>query len=44
MNTHRIGIVWPEAVQAGHLTELELFVPPGLELDIEPVGFRARAG
>ncbi|MCY3783895.1 MAG: aspartate/glutamate racemase family protein [Chloroflexi bacterium] len=33
----RVGIVWPEAVQAGHLAELELFVPPGLELDIEPV-------
>ena len=37
MNTHRIGIVWPETLQARHLTELELFVPPGLELDIEPV-------
>ena len=37
MDAHRIGIVWPEAVQAGHLAELELFVPPGLELDIEPV-------
>ena len=37
MNTHRVGIVWPEAVQAGHLAELELFVPAGLELDIEPV-------
>ena len=33
----RIGIVWPEAVQAGHLTELREFVPAGLELDIEPV-------
>ncbi|MCY4114813.1 MAG: decarboxylase [Chloroflexi bacterium] len=37
MAHHRIGIVWPEAVQAGHLVELEQFVPPGLELDIEPV-------
>jgi len=37
MGACRIGIVWPEAVQAGHLAELELFVPPGLELDIEPV-------
>ena len=37
MNTHRIGIVWPETLQARHLAELELFVPPGLELDIEPV-------
>ena len=37
MVPHRVGIVWPEAVQAGHLAELELFVPPGLELDIEPV-------
>ena len=37
MAIHRIGIVWPEAVQAEHLAELELFVPPGLELDIEPV-------
>ena len=36
MDPHRIGIVWPEAVQPGHLAELELFVPPGLELDIEP--------
>ena len=36
MDAHRIGIVWPEAVQPGHLAELELFVPPGLELDIEP--------
>ena len=36
MPPHRIGIVWPEAVQPGHLAELELFVPPGLELDIEP--------
>ena len=33
----RAGIVWPETLQARHLTELELFVPPGLELDIEPV-------
>ena len=32
----RTGIVWPETLQARHLTELELFVPPGLELDIEP--------
>ena len=37
MAPHRIGIVWPEAVQPGHLAELQLFVPPGLELDIEPV-------
>ena len=37
MDRHRIGIVWPEAVQPGHLAELELFVPPGLELDVEPV-------
>ncbi|MDE2991665.1 MAG: hypothetical protein OXU21_11495 [Chloroflexota bacterium] len=37
MGACRIGIVWPEAVQAGHLAELELFVPPGLALDIEPV-------
>ena len=37
MGVGRVGIVWPEAVQAGHLAELELFVPPGLELDIEPV-------
>lgn len=37
MDPRRAGIVWPEAVQAGHLAELELFVPPGLELDIEPV-------
>ena len=37
MGACRISIVWPEAVQAGHLAELELFVPPGLELDIEPV-------
>ncbi len=36
MDAHRIGIVWPEAVQARHLAELELFVPPSLELDIEP--------
>ena len=36
MNTHRIGIVWPETLQARHLTELELFVPPSIELDIEP--------
>ena len=36
MCPHRIGIVWPEAVQARHLAELELFVPPGLELEIEP--------
>ena len=36
MDPHRIGIVWPEAVQPGHLAELELFVPPSLELDIEP--------
>ena len=34
---HRVGIVWPEAVQPRHLAELELFVPPGLELDIEAV-------
>ena len=37
IDTHRVGIVWPEAVQAGHLAELELFVPSGIELDIEPV-------
>ena len=37
MSSCRVGIVWPEAVQAGHLTELSEFVPPGLELDIEPV-------
>ena len=37
MGACRIGIVWPEAVQPGHLAELELFVPPGLELDVEPV-------
>lgn len=37
MGVGRVGIVWPEAVQARHLAELELFVPPGLELDIEPV-------
>ncbi len=37
MSSCRVGIVWPEAVQAGHLTELREFVPPGLELDIEPV-------
>ena len=37
MGVGRVGIVWPEAVQAGHLVELELFVPPGLELDIEAV-------
>ena len=37
MGACRIGIVWPEAVQPGHLAELERFVPPGLELDIEPV-------
>ncbi len=36
MDPHRIGIVWPEAVQPGHLAELELFVPQSLELDIEP--------
>ncbi len=37
MGACRIGIVWPEAMQPGHLAELELFVPPGLELEIEPV-------
>lgn len=37
MGAHRVGIVWPEAVQAGHLAELEMFVPPGVELDIDPV-------
>lgn len=37
MDPHRVGIVWPEAVQAEHLAELELFVPPGLEFDIEAV-------
>ena len=37
MGACRIGIVWPEAVQPGHLAELERFVAPGLELDIEPV-------
>ena len=37
MPRHRIGIVWPEAVQPGHVTELELFVSTGLALDIEPV-------
>ena len=37
MPHHRVGIVWPEAVQAGHLAELGQFVPPGLELDVEPV-------
>lgn len=37
MGVCRVGIVWPEAVQAGHVAELELFVPSGLELDIEPV-------
>ncbi len=37
MSSCRVGIVWPEAVQAGHLAELGEFVPPGLELDIEPV-------
>ncbi len=36
MSPHRVGIVWPEAVQARHLAELELFIPPGLDLDIEP--------
>lgn len=37
MGVGRVGVVWPEAVQAGHLAELELFVPPGLALDIESV-------
>ena len=37
MGACRIGIVWPEAMQPGHLAELERFVAPGLELDIEPV-------
>ena len=37
MPPHRVGSVWPEALQPRHLAELELFVPPGLELDIEPV-------
>ena len=43
MDTHRVGIVWPEAVQPGHLAELELFVPPGLELEIEPADSAPRA-
>ncbi|MCY3912557.1 MAG: hypothetical protein OXG43_04835 [Chloroflexi bacterium] len=37
MDPHRVGIVWPEAVQDRHLAELELFVPAGMELDVEPV-------
>ncbi len=44
MGGYGVGIVWPESVQPGHLAELELFVPPGLELDIEPVDSAPRLG
>ena len=43
MDAHRIGIVWPEAVQARHLAELELFVPPEPRARYRTGGIRARA-
>lgn len=33
-----MGIVWPEPVQDGHRAELQAFVGPEVQLDIEPVG------
>ena len=37
VSARRVGVVWPEAVRDEHLAELERFVGPKLELDIEPV-------
>ena len=37
MDRRRVGLVWPEPVQDGHLAELQPFVGPELLLDVEAV-------
>ena len=37
MGRRRVGMVWPEPVQKGHLTELRALVSPELRLDVEAV-------
>ena len=37
MDRRRVGIVWPEPVQDGHLAELQPFVGSELHLDVEAV-------
>ena len=37
MGRRRVGMVWPEPVQDGHLKELEPFVGPELYLDVQAV-------
>ena len=37
MERQRVGLVWPEPVQDGHLAELEPFVGPELYLDVQAV-------
>ena len=37
MDRRRVGLVWPEPVQDGHLAELQPFVGPELYLDVQSV-------